>query len=224
MFSATSMAPSMSYQSPAYGYDISAMTHYQVQHPINFNFQQQQQLQHASTYPQTSGAMTPALSVADVRHVSTPVQTSPQIKCETSPIEIVNTQVFPASASIEEPEPVSSDSTEVPGGTSFNTDIDQLMRAIQTKSQTTTTTSSPVKKETVIDSRITKPRKKHLCSLPGCGKSFYQKTHLDIHQRAHNGEKPFKCQEIGCGQRFSQLGNLKVSQGQASLKTLANIY
>ena len=27
--------------------------------------------------------------------------------------------------------------------------------------------------------------------LPNCGKSFAQKTHLDIHNRAHSGEKPF---------------------------------
>jgi uncharacterized Zn-finger protein len=64
--------------------------------------------------------------------------------------------------------------------------------------------------------------------MPGCSKSFYQKTHLEIHVRAHTGAKPFVsrficslqssandiqvCKAPGCGQRFSQLGNLKVSK------------
>lgn len=37
----------------------------------------------------------------------------------------------------------------------------------------------------------TKHKRKHPCSYPGCGKLFTQKTHLDIHQRAHTGLKPF---------------------------------
>ena len=64
--------------------------------------------------------------------------------------------------------------------------------------------------------------------MPGCNKSFYQKTHLEIHVRAHTGAKPFVsylvfshftsaneaqvCKAPSCGQRFSQLGNLKVSR------------
>lgn len=33
--------------------------------------------------------------------------------------------------------------------------------------------------------------RKYKCTLPNCGKSFAQKTHLDIHIRAHTGVKPF---------------------------------
>ncbi|KAJ5545362.1 hypothetical protein N7535_006249 [Penicillium sp. DV-2018c] len=55
-------------------------------------------------------------------------------------------------------------------------------------------------------------KRKYNCSLPGCGKSFAQKTHLDIHIRAHTGDKPFVCKEPSCGQRFSQQGNLKTHQ------------
>ena len=34
-------------------------------------------------------------------------------------------------------------------------------------------------------------KRKYTCTLPHCGKSFAQKTHLDIHIRAHTGDKPF---------------------------------
>ncbi|WEW61875.1 DNA-binding transcription factor [Emydomyces testavorans] len=57
-----------------------------------------------------------------------------------------------------------------------------------------------------------KARRKYECTLPHCRKSFYQKTHLDIHMRAHTGDKPFVCREPACGQRFSQLGNLKTHE------------
>jgi len=76
----------------------------------------------------------------------------------------------------------------------------------------------------------TKERKVFFCDIPGCSKTFYQKTHLDIHRRAHTGDKPYvsalisilhfvlyltvqTCKLPGCGHRFSQLGNLKVSLG-----------
>ncbi|KAI9836691.1 MAG: hypothetical protein M1819_001327 [Sarea resinae] len=36
-----------------------------------------------------------------------------------------------------------------------------------------------------------KAKKRYQCEVPGCYKSFYQKTHLEIHTRAHTGFKPF---------------------------------
>jgi uncharacterized Zn-finger protein len=34
-------------------------------------------------------------------------------------------------------------------------------------------------------------RKRYHCTIKNCMKSFYQKTHLDIHERAHTGVKPY---------------------------------
>ncbi|KAK4168057.1 hypothetical protein QBC43DRAFT_127673 [Cladorrhinum sp. PSN259] len=45
------------------------------------------------------------------------------------------------------------------------------------------------------------------CGIAGCDKRFAQKTHLDIHQRAHTGESPYIC--TACGKGFTQPGNLK---------------
>lgn len=36
-----------------------------------------------------------------------------------------------------------------------------------------------------------KGSKRYPCMIEGCSKSFYQKTHLDIHVRAHTGDKPY---------------------------------
>lgn len=36
-----------------------------------------------------------------------------------------------------------------------------------------------------------KYKKKYQCDIASCAKSFFQKTHLDIHMRAHTGHKPF---------------------------------
>jgi hypothetical protein len=49
----------------------------------------------------------------------------------------------------------------------------------------------PIKKEAVPVENRNKTRKRYQCSMPGCHKSFFQKTHLEIHTRAHTGVKPF---------------------------------
>ncbi|OCK97566.1 uncharacterized protein K441DRAFT_546672 [Cenococcum geophilum 1.58] len=57
-----------------------------------------------------------------------------------------------------------------------------------------------------------KLKRRYQCNMPDCYKSFYQKTHLEIHTRAHTGVKPFLCKEPSCGQRFLQFGNLKTHE------------
>lgn len=91
------------------------------------------------------------------------------------------------------------------------TDIDTLMRAIQTKGQSSEAQAEDIE-EPADPPTSSKPKKRYLCDIPDCGKAFYQKTHLEIHTRAHTGVKPFLCKEPSCGQRFSQLGNLKTHE------------
>jgi uncharacterized Zn-finger protein len=217
MFANTSMAPSMSFQSGAYGFDLTTLNQFPVQQPMNFSFQPQ--LQHAATFPQTSSDMTPSVTVAEARTISA-VHRSPSVKTEPSPVDHIHGQLFPGTTPVDDSAPASStESTETPGGINFSTEIDNLMRAIQSK---TKSTNSPAPQQApapapvpvpVPEVKQMKTRKRYQCSMPNCNKSFYQKTHLEIHTRAHTGVKPFLCKEPSCGQRFSQLGNLKVSRG-----------
>lgn len=119
---------------------------------------------------------------------------------------------YDASAQTTSPDTVSAaDSSDESKPAVFATDIDTLMRAIQAKSQ-------PARQRHKEKSRHSQPsnpsraKKRYQCDDPGCGKAFHQKTHLEIHTRAHTGVKPFVCKEPTCGQRFSQLGNLKTHE------------
>ncbi|KAK5119984.1 hypothetical protein LTR85_007060 [Meristemomyces frigidus] len=118
---------------------------------------------------------------------------------------------YDGNAYTTSPETTSAADSSDEKPTVFATDIDTLMRAIQAKSE-------PAQQRQKEKSRPAQPpssskvKKRHQCEIPGCGKAFYQKTHLEIHTRAHTGVKPFVCKEATCGQRFSQLGNLKTHE------------
>lgn len=107
--------------------------------------------------------------------------------------------------------PLSSDDSAL---SNFATDIDTLMKAIQAKSKPAgQRPKEPEQKPKPVEQAASsRPKKRYQCDVPDCGKSFYQKTHLEIHTRAHTGVKPFVCKEPTCGQRFSQLGNLKTHE------------
>ncbi|KAK5993372.1 Transcription factor AZF1 [Cladobotryum mycophilum] len=118
----------------------------------------------------------------------------------------------------------------------FETDVDELMKAIQQKKQqqkedmaaaaaagkiqqTLTPAQTPKSEPMEAQSPAStagpsapadgKPKKKWVCDGPSCNKSFVQKTHLDIHRRTHTGAKPYVCNKDNCGLTFSQRGNLK---------------
>jgi hypothetical protein len=118
-----------------------------------------------------------------------------------------------------------------PEEATFGTDVDTLMKAIQSKSQQIKSQPQPhssidqstsvvgfstppspssfsmnktrtfiahVEKENEqrltsdgFQDNKTSPKKRYECSIKGCDKSFYQKTHLEIHARAHTGVKPY---------------------------------
>ncbi|KAI9661628.1 MAG: hypothetical protein M1821_008866 [Bathelium mastoideum] len=195
---------------------------------------------------------TPALQQPrNLRHGYSSAEQSPMVKSETvSPVQ--SSQVFydaNPTKPVKLPSPVISDK-----GAEFSTDVDTLMKAIQSKSKSTPPAqpqsqpqpqpqSQPqpqpqqqqqphsqqqpqpqARQQPLSTPKITaentettiagqsKGKKRYQCTMPDCDKSFYQKTHLEIHIRAHTGVKPFLCKEPSCGQRFSQLGNLKTHE------------
>lgn len=196
-----------------------------AQHPNPINIPSfaptiwQTQLSQPAVQPMTM------LEPLPLRHDScSSMDSDPYIKSEESfvlpPSQMLfDTAVYsePSSAS-----PVDS-SDEKPAV--FSTDIDVLMRAIQSKTnggeserEAAPPPPPPPPPPTTYKTRRSdvssppKTKKRYRCEMADCGKAFYQKTHLEIHTRAHTGIKPFICKEAGCGQRFSQLGNLKTHE------------
>ncbi|KAF2666360.1 hypothetical protein BT63DRAFT_56870 [Microthyrium microscopicum] len=223
MFQPTSGPVSMPFQAGAYGFDITAMNQYPVQQTYNMNYQHP--VPPPASYPPNSNDISaPVPLVRDARNALPSISREIPVKSEVH---------SPTHYNDHSTETIKSSSPDDDGPSIvFTTDVDCLMRAIQAKSnpapQQGQAPSAPEPKPEVIappppppqqhqappqhHEPRTKSRKKYFCSIDGCNKSFFQKTHLEIHTRAHTGVKPFVCKEPSCGQRFSQLGNLKTHE------------
>ncbi|EON65874.1 hypothetical protein W97_05116 [Coniosporium apollinis CBS 100218] len=200
----------MSMQAGAYAYDPNAASTYAMQQTLS-SMAFPATLTHAATYPGGSDMISDA---AQYRRSSiSMLHRSPSVKAEMhSPVQ--PSLLFNDPNFVDDYKHSSSSDSEL--GITFSTDVDILMKAIQAKTapaQARQQRPSKIVKELQEAPRSSgRTKKRYQCSMPDCYKSFYQKTHLEIHTRAHTGVKPFLCKEPSCGQRFSQLGNLKTHE------------
>ncbi|KAM4611940.1 transcription factor Sp2 isoform 1-T1 [Polymixia lowei] len=52
-------------------------------------------------------------------------------------------------------------------------------------------------------------KRKHICHIPGCEKTFRKTSLLRAHVRLHTGERPFVCNWVFCGKRFTRSDELQ---------------
>jgi uncharacterized Zn-finger protein len=173
MYPPTSV-PTMSYPSAAYGFDVAS--HYPVQqHYMNYQGA-------VSQAPYSPAASTFADSNASTSGLSS-VPHSPYIKAEAAPLS-------PLSMDDRSLTPSLKSSSPEPTTALFGTNVDCLMRAIQTQqNQDGAQYQAPAAR--AVSPKRRKNKKMHQCPFQGCNKIFYQKTHLDIHTRRHTGYKPY---------------------------------
>lgn len=210
LFSANALATSVPYQSSgtfAYESSVNPYSMQQTSLPQSYGLSSYSSMNSTVSYAGRSEPQ-PLPTVHDTRHAFS-MGANHMVKSESaSPVQsnpMFNDGAYSASCKRSSSEPAES------ANINFATDVDTLMKAIQAKQ-----TTSPSKKEiakvkytihvTILRTNYRqveepkvaqKPRKRYQCHMPDCHKSFYQKTHLEIHIRAHTGAKPFVC-EICC--------------------------
>ncbi|KAF2994600.1 hypothetical protein E8E13_002281 [Curvularia kusanoi] len=203
LFSATPLTTSVPYQSSSYAFDTVPVNPYDMQqtYPLGYATDVPQNLSFArSNLVQQIPALQDARSVYSANQYSSKSATASPLQSSPS------YQRSSYDAELERPRSEPVEGTNI----HFSTDVDTLMKAIQARQPEPKQAPQGDKEEGPKSSQ--KPRKRYQCNMPGCNKSFYQKTHLEIHVRAHTGAKPFVCKAPSCGQRFSQLGNLKTHE------------
>ena len=199
LFSTHNLPPSVPYQSGAFTFDSVPVNPYNMQqaYPISYVADVPQNI----SYTRSSlGQQMPVLQEA-----RTPFSTDQRSLKSATASPLQSSSPYYGSSYGAELERTCSEPTEG-AGINFSTDVDTLMKAIQAKQPESQHTPQVNKARSVRPMTFEntaniwqeeehkasqKPRKRYQCNMPGCSKSFYQKTHLEIHVRAHTGAKPF---------------------------------
>lgn len=170
------------------------------------NFQSMEKYQHYSLIPRRESVSSPATlptnpqSPINQDHV-TPDSTAPG-SYTSSPITLSPIDLDPLiAARLNNSKTLSYNETLDPADRiDFKTDVDELMKVIQWSrvkedhQQLPTPAPTPEHTATPPSTFLTqsgKPKKRWICDGPNCGRAFTQKTHRDIHQRTHTGERPY---------------------------------
>lgn len=200
LFSATPLTTSVPYQSGSYAFDTVPVNPYDMQqtYPMGYAADVPQNLSYArSNLVQPMPALQDARSVYSANQYSSKSATASPLQSSPS----YHRSSYDAELERPRSEPVEGTNIH------FSTDVDTLMKAIQARQPEPKqapqgdkvrfnkarvshgATLTQMQEEGPKSSQ--KPRKRYQCNMPGCNKSFYQKTHLEIHVRAHTGAKPF---------------------------------
>ncbi|MCJ1337082.1 hypothetical protein MMC09_002361 [Bachmanniomyces sp. S44760] len=165
-------------------------------------FENYDTIQQLVSLPSPTVLSSNSLQEIDAPNARALLQSSPRVKIEEDTMEQgIQFPIVPSQSESHDPE---TTSTLVPG-----TDVDTLMLAIQTKMSSRSIKPGTPRSDRARgledvkhcsprpssdkyeDHQDTKSKKRYQCTFASCAKTFLQKTHLDIHIRAHTGYKPF---------------------------------